>query len=471
MEKNYVLVDSQELASIVTSKIREEIAQVTNKLIQYGEVKTVRKKANGGWEAQIRFPGSTVNSVYLDCLAHYVPIVSDWIMILYPPGSSPVIVGEAPAKENAILTPDDVFATKTTADATYYVRIDGNDANNGLANNAAGAFRTIQKILNSLPQFINHNININIADGNYGESVDVFGFFGEGVLTITGNPTTPTNVKVNSFWLRRNYCAIICDGIEATTTTADAFIINRNKDVWGKNFRCTAAAAYNGILIQYSTVWLQSCIFSNRSNGIDAQMTSTVFSDNNSGTGNTVGIRCINAAKVGKSGSQPSGTTAEVVSTGATISGGVINPWGDNTRNSRPLLIVEGAVGQVFATGVWYVIKFNSEVRDNLGNYDPATGNFVAPKTGTYEIKVGISITNMAAGWWILGAIEKNGVLYKYVTDMQYGTSAYLTGSGSILIDLNAGDTVRYVMSQAAGNGASLDTNSQVTFMHIIQVA
>ena len=56
----------------------------------------------------------------------------------------------------------------------FYVRTDGSDSNDGSANTAAGAFRTIQKALNYVAT--NYNVDrfvtvINIASGLYEERV------------------------------------------------------------------------------------------------------------------------------------------------------------------------------------------------------------------------------------------------------------------------------------------------------------
>lgn len=46
---------------------------------------------------------------------------------------------------------------------------------------------------------------------------------------------------------------------------------------------------------------------------------STVYSANNTGSGNTVGLYAMNAGVIGKAGTQPSGTTAELVEYGDVI--------------------------------------------------------------------------------------------------------------------------------------------------------
>lgn len=88
-------IDPDELAREVTAKIRDEIGKL--RLVDFAEVKTATQLANGGWTAQVLLPGATQLTTQINCLAHYTPAVGDWIMMIYPPGSSAVVVGKCPA--------------------------------------------------------------------------------------------------------------------------------------------------------------------------------------------------------------------------------------------------------------------------------------------------------------------------------------------------------------------------------------
>jgi hypothetical protein len=81
---------------------------------------------------------------------------------------------------------------------TYFVRTDGNDSNDGLANTAGGAFLTIQKAVNvaaSLDLSI-FNCTIEIADGTYTGAVVLKAASGDGQVRIIGNEATPANVII-----------------------------------------------------------------------------------------------------------------------------------------------------------------------------------------------------------------------------------------------------------------------------------
>jgi len=90
-----------------------------------------------------------------------------------------------------------------TANRAYYVRTDGDDANNGLTNTAGGAFLTIQAAVNavSLLDIKGYTVTINVADGTYTTPVNLkncIGFAADGNLVITGNSTTPANVIIST---------------------------------------------------------------------------------------------------------------------------------------------------------------------------------------------------------------------------------------------------------------------------------
>jgi hypothetical protein len=87
-----------------------------------------------------------------------------------------------------------------TSDRTYYVRADGNDSNNGLANTAGGAFLTIQKAIDvvaALDMSI-YNVTIQIATGTYTGSTLLKPFLGAGYIRIVGNTVTPANVLIST---------------------------------------------------------------------------------------------------------------------------------------------------------------------------------------------------------------------------------------------------------------------------------
>jgi hypothetical protein len=86
-----------------------------------------------------------------------------------------------------------------SANRTYYVRTDGSDSNNGLANTSGGAFLTVQHAVNEVAKLdlSIYSVTIQVADGTYDETVTVSGpFTGSGNVTINGNATTPANVII-----------------------------------------------------------------------------------------------------------------------------------------------------------------------------------------------------------------------------------------------------------------------------------
>jgi hypothetical protein len=88
-----------------------------------------------------------------------------------------------------------------TANRTYYVRTDGSDGNNGLANSSGGAFLTIQKAIDSVAavDLSIYNVTIQVADGSYGGAAVVSGaWVGLGTVTLQGNTSTPANVLLST---------------------------------------------------------------------------------------------------------------------------------------------------------------------------------------------------------------------------------------------------------------------------------
>jgi hypothetical protein len=105
-----------------------------------------------------------------------------------------------------------------TANRTYYVRTDGSDGNNGLANSSGGAFLTIQKAIDTVAalDLSIYNVIIQVADGTYAGAVVVSGpWVGSGTVTLQGNTATPANALLST---GANDCIVVLNGGTLTVT-------------------------------------------------------------------------------------------------------------------------------------------------------------------------------------------------------------------------------------------------------------
>lgn len=104
------------------------------------------------------------------------------------------------------------------ADRNYYVRIDGEDSNDGQADSSTGAIRTLQKAVDVLMGLDcgAHDVTINVGPGNYAETVSVSGqVLGSGSYRLMGDTITPTAVKTQQFSCLKG-AAITIKGFEVT---------------------------------------------------------------------------------------------------------------------------------------------------------------------------------------------------------------------------------------------------------------
>jgi len=88
---------------------------------------------------------------------------------------------------------------------TYYVRTDGNDSNDGLANTSGGAFLTIGACLAHIAAMIDCGgqvVTVQVGDGTYTARVTVplmVGLLSPTDLILRGNTTTPANCLISVF--------------------------------------------------------------------------------------------------------------------------------------------------------------------------------------------------------------------------------------------------------------------------------
>lgn len=212
---------------------------------------------------------------------------------------------------------------KTTEDVTYYVNAtSGNDSNNGLTNGTA--FKTITKAISMIPQVVNHIVNINISAGAYNELVWVSGFTGSGRININGGTdlTTAINYIINAMYILKCACTVALTGVSSSAISGvnSGFYVGSSiAAILNYCVDAVTATSKIGILADYSFVSVYSCQVSNKNVAIVARYNSKVYSDTNSGTGNTAGLQAVANGSIGKSSTQPSGITLEVTNQGGVI--------------------------------------------------------------------------------------------------------------------------------------------------------
>lgn len=114
-----------------------------------------------------------------------------------------------------------------TGNRTYYVRMDGDDANDGLSNTSSGALLTIQHAVDTIMciDMRTFDVTIQVEDGTYTDSILINGPWpGSGQVRLNGNQATPTNVVINvtndQAILVQRGSRILISGIEIRTTTS-----------------------------------------------------------------------------------------------------------------------------------------------------------------------------------------------------------------------------------------------------------
>lgn len=178
-------------------------------------------------------------------------------------------------------------------------------------------YGSIWRALDSLPKFLNGaNTAINIAAGNYSVPLNITNFVG-GHIIFNKWGAGPVNIT--------GQCAISdCDSVTIyqlnfTRTNGTGIDIDRCKNVRIQDCVVTgSASSYDGISVDdVNNCTISTCTISNHLVAINTYH-STVNSLSNSGSNNSIGLNC-QGSTIMKSGTQPSGSTAESVSGGGVI--------------------------------------------------------------------------------------------------------------------------------------------------------
>ena len=181
------------------------------------------------------------------------------------------------------------------------------------------AFTTIQAAIDSIKKRVDAAITITVDAGTYAEKVVIAGFVGSGSIALNGDTVVGTSYNVTTSMVSNCTCGVTVRGFRATATSGIAFkSTGCIKCVF--SYCNTTAACAEGFTFSASYGTVANSTTSNKTTaGILADTCSIVFSNTNSGTSNAVGLYCYLASKIGKSSTQPAGTTAEFAGTGGQI--------------------------------------------------------------------------------------------------------------------------------------------------------
>lgn len=231
---------------------------------------------------------------------------------------------------------DNVHGLKTTDNVTIYVdATNGNDANPGTQSQP---LQTISAAVEKITNLIiddNHTVTIQLAPGTYVENVDIRNLIGAGTFYLRGgSDLEEADDYVIDGFVRFLGCTCITyiHGIKVLGSSSMAGAIVFARCLAGRASNCKVDKtgrinSENNYGVQagaHSLITVTNSDISNITGGsninaaIQCFQTSRIFSLNNTGNNNSVGLRTI-AGTIMKSGSQPSGTTAESENEGGVI--------------------------------------------------------------------------------------------------------------------------------------------------------
>jgi hypothetical protein len=177
-------------------------------IVNAGANNIVLKDANASSSASNRFGfGADITlAAKQSALLWYDATDSRWKLLAGPGGAVASVFGRTGA---VVAASGDYSISQITnarevltADRTYYVRTDGSDSNNGLANSAGGAFLTWQHAIDVVHEGLDlggRNVTIQAggASGTFTGGISVYGPFvgakSHTSVQLLGDTTTPTN--------------------------------------------------------------------------------------------------------------------------------------------------------------------------------------------------------------------------------------------------------------------------------------
>lgn len=162
----------------------------------------------------------------------------------------------------------------------------------------AAPYLTIQKAVDSLPQLLLNRVIIRVHGGTYDEDVLLSGFCGFENLVLQGASGESARVKTVYVYLCTP--AVSVENLTLTGVLAAQYngslLFSQCRSVLAEQITCTGAvASAPGGAFRFNVVGMArvtNCVISNKPIALDVNGGAVYLNDSDTGTGNTVGIRC-----------------------------------------------------------------------------------------------------------------------------------------------------------------------------------
>ncbi|MCO7128187.1 hypothetical protein NIE88_20805 [Sporolactobacillus shoreicorticis] len=235
-------------------------------------------------------------------MAGEIAVVTDTKKLFFGAGGNQEVarVGDAP--------------TMTTATIDYYVALDGSDETGD--GTESRPFKTIQHSFDTIPDFIQNRIRVILSEGTYLEVAVLRNKFGGAIVL-----DSPDDVLIKGgLLISKCMSAVQISHVSSARTDSASGIIDygaiKSEGSLNVSFDSikidgTGISNQAGLNIVTSRASIINSQISNTDRALSCGINSSVYSGNNTGTGNKLGLWAERNTTIGKIGTQPAGTTAE----------------------------------------------------------------------------------------------------------------------------------------------------------------